>query len=276
MVVIFPSAAVQHLTRVSCNPPTRASRNHTHSTFPKWLWELLWVETPGTIESKIITGITKISCSRVTLTAKWAAEVKTRCWSMIYFQHVHAQGEKLHWCHCSKLSKELWDSELYQGNCHGLGGGLSALHSRYSFEHTAPCGGSWIFFKISIHSKVEFLLLIRKISHNLLFRTSVSEHLGTLTFIYTEVLLIYFVKPRPEILSCVSRDWHEILIITCLKKGKEKKNWLKKSQVLPLTMALGNHPRESFTQLSGGVRLCLGKGGTKAIITSAPGEQGSC
>lgn len=87
----FPQQLCSILPGVSCDPPTTASRNQTHGTFPKLLWELLWVETPGTVESKIFTGTTKIPCSRATPTAKWAAEVKTRCCSVIYFQHVHVQ-----------------------------------------------------------------------------------------------------------------------------------------------------------------------------------------
>lgn len=58
------------------------------------------------------------------------------------------------------------------------------------------------------------------------------------------VLLMRFVKPRPEILSCVSGDYHEILIITCIEKGK-KLFW--KLKELPLTMALGSHPLKFFT-----------------------------
>lgn len=113
--------------------------------------------------------------------------------------------------------------------CLGLGGGLSALHSRYGFEDSTSCGGSFISFKISILTKVDTLLLIRKISHNLMFCASVSEHLGTLMSQCRAVLLIHFVQPRPEILSSVSRDCCEILIIMCLEKGK--KNWFKNEKL---------------------------------------------
>lgn len=219
----FPQQLCSILPGVSCDPPTTASRNHTHSTFPKLLWELLWVETPGTVESKIFTGTTKIPCSRATLTAKWAAEVKTRCCSVIYFQHVHAQGEKLCWCHHALLQQaEQGATRLWivprQLPWLGRRTGSPALHIRLWW--LCSLWGSLISFTISILSKVEILLLIREISQNLMFYASVSKHLGTLTFLHTAVLLIYFVKPRLEILSHASRDCHEILIITCVEKGK--------------------------------------------------------
>lgn len=40
-----------------------------HKTFTKRLWELLRVETPGTVGGKIFTHISKIPHSRATLTA---------------------------------------------------------------------------------------------------------------------------------------------------------------------------------------------------------------
>lgn len=87
---------------------------------------------------------------------------------------------------------------------------------------------------------MEILLLIRKLSHNLMLCASVGEHLGTPTFLCTAVLLIYFVKPRPEFLSCVSRDCHEILIIMCLERGK-------KSGLKIKSIAIEYGPRQSPT-----------------------------
>lgn len=168
VILYFPQHLCSILPRVSCNPPTTASRNHTHSTFPKWLWELLWVETPGTVEGRIFTGITKISCSRATLTARWAAEVKTRCWSMIYFQHVHAQGEKFHWCHHAWLQQA--QQEAMRLNCSD--GRLSALHSRYSLDSCShgdhlfllkyPSSARWRFYSSSenYHITLCFVLVL--------------------------------------------------------------------------------------------------------------------
>lgn len=155
---------MERLTGVSCHPPSRASRNHTHSTFPKRWQELLWVERPGTIERKIFTVITKISCSRVSC---WG-ENKALLYDLLPARA--SQGEKLHWCHCALLQQG-----AMRLKCLGLGGGLLALHSRYGFEDSSPCEGSFISFKISILSKADTLLLIRKISQNLMFCASVSD-----------------------------------------------------------------------------------------------------
>lgn len=83
----------------------------------------------------------------------------------------------------------------------------------------SPRGAS-VSLRIPIPSKAEILLSSGKISHNFMLCPRGSKHLGTLNFPCTAVLLISFVKPRPEILPRISRDCHKILIITCLEEGK--------------------------------------------------------
>lgn len=55
---------------------------------------------------------------------------------------VHAQGEKLWWCHHAQPRQAQQEaachSELYQGKCSGSGGRLTALSSRCGFDDAAP------------------------------------------------------------------------------------------------------------------------------------------
>lgn len=67
------SFAVPHQGSVAIHPQQPAgavlwAAPH-HKTFTKWLWELLCVQTPGTVGGKIFTDESEIPHSRATLTA---------------------------------------------------------------------------------------------------------------------------------------------------------------------------------------------------------------
>jgi len=108
------------------------------------------VEIPVTAGGKVFTDISKIPHSRETLIANRADEGENNVLLggllPAHAEHptVHAQGEKLCWCHHAWPQQAqrgaTCHSELYQGKCRGSGGGLAGLSSRYGFDDSVPHG----------------------------------------------------------------------------------------------------------------------------------------